>query len=112
MAEKQKLLFVCTANMDRSPTAEGLFRSHAFYEARSCGTSAFAQTPVDEGQLNWADVVICMEEHHRQALALRFPEVQHMEVHVLDVPDIYARGEAVLVDVLRAKLAPWLHRES
>jgi len=108
MDRKQHLLFVCTANHDRSPTAESLFRDHPRCEARSCGISPFAATPASERLLEWADIIFCMEEHHRAALLAMSDLTETKPVVVLSVPDMYVHGEVELVNVLNAKLGPWL----
>jgi protein-tyrosine-phosphatase len=41
---RQRILFVCTANVDRSRTAEDLYRADPRYEVLSAGTAAFART--------------------------------------------------------------------
>jgi len=48
----KKLLFICSRNQWRSPTAEDLFRGNADYEARSVGTSDSARTRV--GLRRWS----------------------------------------------------------
>ena len=65
---KENLLFVCSRNQWRSPTAEGLFRSHPDYNARSAGTSEKARTKLSHKLVQWADVIIVMERRHRDML--------------------------------------------
>ncbi|MBC8039317.1 MAG: protein tyrosine phosphatase, partial [Opitutaceae bacterium] len=43
---KTKLLFLCSRNQWRSPTAEALFKNHARYDARSAGTENGARIKV------------------------------------------------------------------
>ena len=94
-----KVLFVCTGNMCRSPAAEKMLRhaGGAGFEARSRGTAAqayckmprqvgvflermgitdTAHTPalVSEEDINWADLVLVMENCHFEDLAERFPQ--------------------------------------
>ncbi|WP_396271249.1 hypothetical protein [Ideonella sp.] len=45
---KINVLFVCSRNQWRSPTAEQLFRRHPHLNARSGGTSPKAKHPVNE----------------------------------------------------------------
>ena len=59
-----KLLFVCSQNRLRSPTAEKLFEGSARYCARSAGTSLGARVVVTEGHIGWADIIFCMEKRH------------------------------------------------
>lgn len=105
---KQHLLFVCTANRQRSPTAEALFRNHPACEARSCGALAIGGTPCSEALIRWADVIFCMEEIHREVLLSQSPTTRQKRVVVLDIPDAYDRDDPHLVMLLRLKLKEWL----
>jgi predicted protein tyrosine phosphatase len=83
MSDKEHLLFVCTANQQRSPTAEEMFSDDDRYEARSCGTHATVHRRCDEEIIDWADVIFCMEEMHRRELLDRFPAAENKEIVVL-----------------------------
>jgi predicted protein tyrosine phosphatase len=103
------LLFVCTANSCRSPTAEALYSSSRKYEARSAGVSPFANRPVTRDLLEWADIIFVMDERtdkHRTILLERFSNISGLErkIRVLDVPDVYEYGDPELVSVLQQKL--------
>ena len=107
---REHILFVCTANVDRSRTAEDLYRADPRYEVLSAGTGAFARTPVTREMLLWADRVFVMserEDRHRTLLRLRFPEVERPVVD-LDVEDRWRRGDPELVSRLLKKLVPHL----
>jgi len=107
---RQRILFVCTANVDRSRTAEDMYRADPRYEVLSAGTASFAAIPVTREMLLWADRVFVMSERqdrHRSQLLSRFPEVQRPVVD-LDVADRWRRGDPELVDRLLASLAPHL----
>jgi protein-tyrosine phosphatase len=107
---QQRILFVCTANVDRSRTAEDLYRADPRYEVLSAGTGTFARTPVTREMLLWADRVFVMserEDRHRTLLRLRFPEVERPVVD-LDVEDRWRRGDPELVNRLLKSLAPHL----
>jgi hypothetical protein len=43
---KKRMLFVCTGNVDRSPTAEAMFGSLKNVEVKSAGTSYAATVPI------------------------------------------------------------------
>jgi protein-tyrosine phosphatase len=106
----QKILFVCTGNIDRSRTAEDLYRLDPRYEVRSAGTAPFAQEPVNRELLRWADQVFVMcerEDRHRTLLKLRFPEIE-LSVVDLDIEDRWRRGDPELVKRLLKKLAAHL----
>ena len=107
---RQRILFVCTANIDRSRTAEDLYRTDPRYEVLSAGTAAFAQKPVTREMLLWADRVFVMserEDQHRSLLLSKFPEVERPVVD-LDVADHWRRGDPELVHRLIERLTPHL----
>jgi predicted protein tyrosine phosphatase len=95
-----KVLFICNQNQNRSKTAEELFQSE--FETQSAGL--FNERPVNESQLNWADIIVVMEEHQRSEIAKRFPQ-SYLKKRIisLDVPDYYSYQQKELVDVLKMK---------
>jgi predicted protein tyrosine phosphatase len=109
-APRERILFVCTANVDRSPTAEDLYRGDERYEVRSAGIAPFATEPVTRDLLLWADRIFVMNEHedqHRTLLKIRFPDVDRPVVD-LDVQDRWHRGDPQLVALLLRRLRPHL----
>jgi predicted protein tyrosine phosphatase len=97
--EREHILFICTANVDRSRTAEDLYRDDPRYDVRSAGTAPFATTPVTRDLLQWADRVFVMcerEDRHHTHLKLRFPDTSRPIVD-LDVEDRWGRGHPELV---------------
>jgi predicted protein tyrosine phosphatase len=105
-----RLLFICTANIHRSPTAEHLFTSSRNYVAASAGVSPLATRPVTAQLLEWADLVLVMDEEtdkQRTVLLRQFPEVECLaeKIEVLDIPDVYRYGDPELVKVLLHKLS-------
>src|ERR1700755_516340 len=80
------LLFICSKNQWRSPTAELLFKNHAVHTARSAGTSDKARIKVNHKMIAWADVIFVMELKHLQILKQLFPEdISSKYVVVLDI---------------------------
>ena len=104
-----RVLFVCTANLDRSPAAEIALKAMAgdAHESRSAGTSPTAHRPLDEPDLNWADIVAVMEVAHRSAIARRWPH-QMSKVRVLDIPDRFRRDDPALRQILESRLGDLL----
>jgi len=104
-----KILFVCSLNRWRSPTAERVWARHPRVDARSAGTSSGARHPVSAADLAWADVVVAMEDKHRARLLADFRALlAHKPVHVLDIPDDYKFMDPDLVELLRAPVAALL----
>ena len=105
-------MFVCTANVDRSRTAEDLYGEDPRYEVRSAGTAPFATVPLTRDLLLWADRVFVMSERedaHLTLLKMRFPGVSRPVVD-LDILDRWPRGHPELVDRLLRRLGPYLGR--
>jgi len=107
---RERILFVCTANVDRSRTAEDLYRDDPRYEVLSAGLASFAATPVTRELLQWADRVFVMrerDEQHRTLLKMRFPDVDRPVVD-LDIEDRWYRGDPELVRRVLKRLVPHL----
>lgn len=103
------LLFICSKNQWRSPTAEALFKNNPNHHARSAGTSEKARIRVNEKLLLWADVLFVMQRRHKQLLKERFPlALVNKEVVVLEIEDDYRFGDEELVEILKEKLADYL----
>jgi len=103
-----KVLFVCTANIDRSPTAEDLLKGKDGFEVISAGTWANAQKSISENLIDWADLILVMEERHKEAVLTLKPEFEK-KIIVLDIPDIYLRDDSKLVKLLKTKLSYYLN---
>lgn len=101
-----RILFVCTGNISRSPTAEALFGELTLggaHEARSAGTSPAARHPLTEEDLAWADIVAVMEPAHREFLGRHWPS--HLpKVRVFGIPDFYPPHDPLLRELLTMKI--------
>ncbi|MFI5138806.1 MAG: low molecular weight protein tyrosine phosphatase family protein [Sphingobacteriales bacterium] len=103
------LLFICSKNQWRSPTAEMLFKNHPVHCARSAGTSDKARIKVNQKLIEWADLIFVMETRHRDLLKQRFPEaVAKKQMIMLDIEDNYRFGDAELIEILKHSLRDYL----
>jgi predicted protein tyrosine phosphatase len=103
------LLFICSKNQWRSPTAETLFKNHAIHKARSAGTSDKARIKVNQKLIDWADVIFVMELKHKELLKQRhILNITCKSLVVLDIEDIYPYGDADLVKILKRALEDYL----
>ncbi len=105
------ILFVCSKNQWRSPTAEHIWRRHPGLSVRSGGTSTNARHPVSDADVAWAEVIFAMEEKHKSRLLAQYRGVLDGKViHVLDIPDDYRYMDPELVELLRTSVAEilWL----
>jgi predicted protein tyrosine phosphatase len=105
MQSKQHVLFICSRNQWRSPTAEQLYRSHPSLSVRSAGTSASARRTVSAADIDWAHTIIVMEDKHQSRLKAQFGSaLQGKPLHVLDIPDEYRYMDAQLIELLNGAI--------
>lgn len=106
---KTKLLFVCSRNRWRSPTAEALVNRRPGFEARSAGTENGARIKVTAGHIGWADMIFCMEQKHAARLRERFADVlRNKPLIVLRIPDEFGFQDPALVELLQSELSAYL----
>jgi predicted protein tyrosine phosphatase len=103
------LLFICSKNQWRSPTAELLFKDHPVHTARSAGTSDKARIKVGQKIIDWADEIFVMENKHRHIIRERFTFTDQT-INVLDIADDYQFGDAGLIEILSLSLADYLQK--
>jgi len=96
----KKVLFVCSQNRLRSPTAEQVFSMRADLEVASAGTNKDAETPLTAELVAWADIIFVMEKEHRNKLQRRFKKELRARLICLDIPDDYEFMDPVLVSLL------------
>lgn len=111
--ETIKVLFVCSRNQWRSPTAESIYGKRSLVDARSRGTSRNARRTVTAEDLKWADIVFVMEDKHKKRLQSEYPgEIRYKELHVLDIPDVYKFMDPELIAEITAGVDPILARHA
>ena len=109
--KRTHVLFVCSRNKWRSPTAEQIFRDDARLAVRSCGLSRQAVRKISAKDLQWADIVFVMEAEHRKRILDRFRDLLlAASIHVLDIPDEYQYMDPELIDLLQERVG-WHLRE-
>ncbi|MEF8698565.1 MAG: low molecular weight protein-tyrosine-phosphatase [Candidatus Accumulibacter sp. UW26] len=141
-----RILTVCTGNICRSPAAEFLLRQRIEkggkrVEARSAGTGALVNHPAEEitcammnargldisahrasqltaERLRWAELVLVMEKHHREAVLTMDPTARG-KIFLLghwtnrEIPDPYRRGNAAHEEALQLiedAIEPWVRK--
>ena len=105
------VLFVCSRNQWRSPTAEAIYRDAEGINVRSAGTSSSARTKLNSKTIEWADVIFAMEKRHRQIILERFPGIlAEKRLYVLDIPDEYQYMDEELIDQIKTIVSPLLEK--
>ena len=105
----QRLLFICSRNRLRSPTAETVFSAVQGVEVDSAGLAPDAECPLSADQVEWAEIIFVMERAHRTKLTQRFKRsLNDKKVVCLDIPDNYEFMQAELVALLERKVSPHL----
>ena len=105
------VLFVCSANRLRSPTAEQIFSTWPGIETDSAGISNGANVPLSSEQVEWADIIFVMEKTHRTKLSRKFrSSLKGKRVICLDIPDDYEFMDPVLVRMLESRAGRFLTR--
>jgi len=109
---KKTYLFVCLANMNRSPTAERVFQGLAQskssdIQAVSAGISGWATRPLDREIINKADLIFVMEDYMKHEIVSIF-SVEPGRIIVLGIPDIYDTDAPILVKILKEALEPYV----
>jgi predicted protein tyrosine phosphatase len=100
--DKPHLLFVCGRNQWRSPTAEAIYRNDPSLEARSAGVSSRSPHQISDNDLDWADLVLVMEQKHKSRILRTFRHrLNSPKIVSLDIPDEYARMDQSLIDLIR-----------
>lgn len=96
------LLFVCSENRLRSPTAEAVFSEYEGVNAIGAGTNNDAETTVSGDLIEWADAILVMENSHRNKVAKKFkPLLKGKKLAVLDIPDNYDCMQPELIALLK-----------
>lgn len=141
-----RILTVCTGNICRSPAAEFLLRQRIEalgrpVEAQSAGIGALVNHPADETtcammqsrgvdlsahrgrqlvreRLRWAELVLVMEQHHRDAVLALDPAARGKTFLLghwtnTEIPDPYRRGDEAHAEALRqidAAVGLWVEK--
>lgn len=99
------VLFVCSRNRLRSPTAEEVFREGYGITVASAGTAPDADDVVTAEHVHQADLILVMERRHKVALTRAFgPILRAKRLVVLGIPDHYAYMDPQLVRLLRERV--------
>lgn len=110
----QTILFVCSANKQRSKTAEDYF-SAKYSDLRflSAGTNIKicereGTNPLTIDILENADLIFVMEQRHKKQIMDFLEGKFKKELIVLNIPDIYKYYQKELIEILEEKVSSYL----
>src|SRR5437016_3854454 len=105
MKSMKNVLFICSQNKLRSPTAEAVFSHYKDWEVRSAGLNNDAEVPLGLDDVQWADYIFVMEKTHLSKLKKGFKSaLKNQKVICLDIPDNYPYMDDALVKILKDKV--------
>ena len=105
MHPKLKVLFLCSQNKKRSPTAEEIYSAFDFLEVRSAGINKGAVYLLETEDIEWADIIFVMEKKHLENLHRKYAvSTKNKRVINLSIPDKYDFMDEILIRVLRQKV--------
>jgi predicted protein tyrosine phosphatase len=101
----KRVLFVCSRNRLRSPTAETVFSSWPDIDVASAGLDHDADVPLSGELIDWADLIFVMERKHRTKLSKNFARhLRHQRIVCLDIPDDFEFMDPDLIELLKARV--------
>lgn len=102
--QKEKLLFICNMNVNRSVTGEHVYRKLG-YPTASCGIRKMATRNVTREALAWADVIFVFEKCQRNYIR-RFAYDLYLSKRIicLYLPDAFECNSPYLASLIRERV--------
>ena len=101
MSEKIKILIICSRNRKRSLTAEKIYKNDQRLELRSVGTSPKAKRRITKRDVDWANLIICVEDKHQKLIQQSFGRNNLPTILILDIEDKYEFMDPELIEILK-----------
>ena len=113
----KNFLFVCSANKQRSKTADDYFsEKYPSLQFDSAGTNLKicqkeGTNPMTEELAEWADVIFVMEKRHKDLINKHTNKSYSKKIRVLPIPDRFKYYQKELIELLNDKLDSFLKQE-
>lgn len=116
----KNVLFVCNANLQRSPTGEEIVNNEKDFQekeyiAKSAGISPLAETQITKSSIEWADIIFCMEEFQKQVILQNFSGIikeksknKDFKILNLQISDRFERDDPELKKAIKEKIRKYL----
>ena len=108
MQERPKFLVVCGKNKKRSRTAEFVFKNDYRFNIRSVGVSPKSNRKITEEDIEWADLILVMENDHKQKIKKIYSNLEIPTIKVLNILDVYEFMDEELIEILTEKIEAFL----
>lgn len=111
----KNILFVCSANKQRSKTAEDYFSEHySNINFQSAGTNIKlcrkeGTNSLDERMMQDSDLVFVMENKYKTEIRQITGKSYSDKIIVLNIPDVYKYYDKELIDILSSKVEDYLN---
>ena len=92
------LLFICDANLNRSPTFEKWFNRHTKLKAKSAGIFYGYPNQLTQELLDWADKVFVMEL--AELKWMKEHNLYHPDITIVGIGDYYVPDEKELIELI------------
>jgi len=104
------VLFICSQNKLRSPTAESVFCDVSGWDVRSAGLNNDAEVHISSEDVLWAEYIFVMEQTHTRKLKKKFKSILNKQhVICLGIPDDYEYMDEELVNILKNKVPQFVY---
>ncbi|WP_259399341.1 low molecular weight protein tyrosine phosphatase family protein [Pseudoalteromonas sp. SG43-3] len=104
-----KVLFVCSQNKLRSPTAEAIFSGEPNLEVRSAGLNNNAEIPLGAEDVQWAEIIFVMEQAQKSKLKKKYKDIlDKQRVICLGIPDNYDYMDPKLIKIFENNVPQFL----
>ncbi|MFI5142202.1 MAG: low molecular weight protein tyrosine phosphatase family protein [Bacteroidia bacterium] len=104
------ILFVCSRNQWRSPTAEEVYKRYSGLSVKSAGTEPSARIKLNAKMIEWANFIFVMEKKHKQRMIEKFPfETEGKQIIVLDIADEYQFMDEELIEDIKTKVSRYIN---
>ncbi|EGG92881.1 hypothetical protein IMCC1989_2290 [gamma proteobacterium IMCC1989] len=101
----KRILFLCSQNKLRSPTAESIFCNSEGWSVRSAGLNTGAEVYISTEDVEWAEYIFVMEQAHKSKLRKKFKHlIKNQKIICLGIPDDYEFMDQELIDLLKSKV--------
>lgn len=105
----KNVLFICSMNRLRSPTAETIFSEKEGISVDSAGLNRGAEVILSAEQLEWADLILVMEKMHLRKLNEKYRQyLKGKRIVVLGIPDDYEYMDEELIKILQSECRAYL----